>query len=112
VGRLDLVALGRLDFEAPDPARYPALGLAHRVIAAGGMTGAAFNAAKEAALDLFLARAIPFTAMAPLVGAVLDRMASAVEAEAPSLDMVLEVDAAARDDAHRIATERGDAWTA
>ena len=110
IGRLDLAAVARLDFVAPDPARYPAIPLAYDVIAAGGLAGASFNAAKEAALDLFLARRIAFTSMAPLVSAVLDRMGGMVEAPAASLDMVLETDA----DARRIATEiiemRGDAW--
>ena len=111
LGRLDLASVGRLDFHEPDPSRYPAIPLAYRVIEAGGAMGAAFNAAKEVALDLFLDRRIAFTAMAALVGAVLDRMGPALEGGPASLDMVLETDAAARDVALRVASERGDAWT-
>ena len=98
VGRLDLAAAGRLDFSVPDPARYPALGLARRVMAQGGLAGAAFNAAKEAALDLFLERRIAFTGMAQAVEAALDRLDAdgCLEADAITLDMVRGVDGLAR----------------
>jgi len=33
---LDLVGVGRLDFEAPDPVRFPALALARQALDAGG----------------------------------------------------------------------------
>ncbi len=55
VARLDFAALGRLDFAPADPERFPALRLAREVMALGGLAGAVFNAAKEAALDAFLA---------------------------------------------------------
>ncbi len=55
VERLDFAALGRLDFAPADPVRFPALRLAGRVMEMGGLAGAVFNAAKEAALDAFLA---------------------------------------------------------
>ena len=105
VERLDLAAIGSLDFSAPDPARYPALALARRVMERRGLSGAAFNAAKETALDLFLARALPFTGMAPLVEAVLDRMEAegCLEAATLTLDMVLDIDRRARDAARDIA---------
>jgi len=98
VARLDLAAIGSLQFAAPDPVRYPALQLARDVMAAGGHAGAAFNAAKEAALDHFIAGGIGFLAMAEVVAATLAR----VEAEnglgnAPvSLDTVVEMDHLAR----------------
>jgi 1-deoxy-D-xylulose-5-phosphate reductoisomerase len=96
VGRLDLAETACLDFMKPDPRRYPALALAHRVMEIGGLAGAAFNAAKEAALDLFIARAIGFTDMAPLVARVLDRMEPRLEAKGITLDMVADTDRAAR----------------
>ncbi|MCC6007988.1 MAG: 1-deoxy-D-xylulose-5-phosphate reductoisomerase [Rhodobacteraceae bacterium] len=74
VERLDLVALARLDFEAPDTHRFPALRLAREALSLGGLAGAALNAAKEVALDHFLARHLPFPAMAAVVEAVLERM--------------------------------------
>jgi len=53
VERLDLVAAGALTFRPPNEARHPALRLAREVMALGGTAGAAFNAAKKAALDAF-----------------------------------------------------------
>ncbi|SFI27433.1 1-deoxy-D-xylulose-5-phosphate reductoisomerase [Jannaschia pohangensis] len=105
VERLDLAKVAQLDFHAPDPARYPALDLARRVMGQGGLSGAAFNAAKEAALDLFLARAIRFTDMAPLVARVLDQMDAdnRLEADTLSLDMVQDTDTRARQIARDLA---------
>jgi 1-deoxy-D-xylulose-5-phosphate reductoisomerase len=77
VERLDLAAIGRLDFAVPDPARYPALALASRVMEAGGHAGAVFNAAKERALDHFIAGRIGFVEMSALVGRILDAKAHA-----------------------------------
>ncbi len=74
VARLNLAETGRLEFHDPDPMRYPALGLAHRVMAEGGLSGAIFNAAKERALDHFIAGRIRFTAMAGMVEHVLDTL--------------------------------------
>ncbi len=67
VQRLDLATLASLTFEPPDPARFPALRLAREVMAAGGLYGAVFNAAKEVALDAFIAGRLRFTAMAEAV---------------------------------------------
>ncbi|WP_372612558.1 1-deoxy-D-xylulose-5-phosphate reductoisomerase [Aquicoccus sp.] len=76
VGRLDLAAIGQLNFRHPDEARYPALRLAREVMARGGLSGAVFNAAKEAALDGFISGRIGFTGMAGVVETVLDRIGS------------------------------------
>src|SRR6056297_984443 len=65
--RLDLVALGALTFREADPARYKALTLAREVMASGGLAGAVFNAAKERALDHFIAGHIGFLDMSDLV---------------------------------------------
>jgi len=98
VARLDLAALGRLDFTAPDPARYPALRLAGEVMRAGGLMGAVFNAAKEAALDGFIEGRIGFTDMARVVEAVMDRMApeTGLNNDMMSLDKVMHIDQMAR----------------
>lgn len=72
---LDLAAIGSLTFRQPDENRWPALRLAREVIAAGGAAGAVFNAAKEQALDDFIAGRIRFTDMAPRVERALEQMA-------------------------------------
>ncbi|RFP89379.1 1-deoxy-D-xylulose-5-phosphate reductoisomerase [Rhodobacteraceae bacterium 63075] len=74
VERLDLARVGQLDFASPDPARYPALELAHEVMRRGGLSGAVFNAAKDAALDAFIAGQIGFTQMADVVAEVMNRL--------------------------------------
>ncbi|WP_373356713.1 1-deoxy-D-xylulose-5-phosphate reductoisomerase [Pseudoroseicyclus sp. CXY001] len=98
VERLDLAAIGQLSFAAPDAARYPALALAHRVMEAGGAAGAVFNAAKEAALDSFLAGNIRFTDMAEIVARVLDRFLSTEGRQIAILDLdtLIEEDRRAR----------------
>jgi 1-deoxy-D-xylulose-5-phosphate reductoisomerase len=75
VKRLDLAALARLDFAAPDYERFPALTLARTAMGRGGLQGAVLNGAKEAALEAFIAHRIGFLAMAEIVGAVMDEMA-------------------------------------
>ncbi|MEL7216363.1 MAG: 1-deoxy-D-xylulose-5-phosphate reductoisomerase [Pseudomonadota bacterium] len=93
--RLDFGALGQLTFQAPDHERFPALRLAHEAVAAGGLAGAVLNAAKERAMDAFIARHIGFLDMATLVDGALSALSPGGE-DITSLDMVLEADAAAR----------------
>lgn len=98
VERLDLAQLAQLTFEAPDPARFPALRLAREVMATGGHSGAAFNAAKEIALDHFLAGRIGFATMAEIVEQTLARLSceSGLTLAPADLDSVLEIDRMAR----------------
>jgi len=98
LARLDLARAGRLDFADPDTHRYPALDLARQVMATGGAAGAVFNAAKEVALDLFIAGQIRFTDMAAVVAQTLDDYAAKADmGKAPaSLAEVLETDTEAR----------------
>ncbi|WP_170786692.1 1-deoxy-D-xylulose-5-phosphate reductoisomerase [Ruegeria lacuscaerulensis] len=98
VERLNLAKLGQLRFSEPDNARYPALKLARHVMQRGGLSGAVFNAAKERALDHFIARRIGFLSMADCVAAVLDRFdAQSSLIDAPlTLDNVLQTDHLAR----------------
>ena len=98
VARIDLAQLAKLEFHAPDLARYPALRLAREVMETRGSAGCVFNAAKEVALDGFIAGRIGFMQMAPLVEATLDamsqefRLTDAIE----TLETVLETDHLAR----------------
>lgn len=98
VARLDLAALGQLTFEAPDETRFPALRLAREVMRTRGLTGAAFNAAKEIALDHFIAGKLAFLEMASVVEATLEQLSGemALDAAIPDLDAVLATDHLAR----------------
>ena len=94
VDRLDFAKLARLDFQAPDETRFPALRLAREALEAGGCTGCAFNAAKEVALEAFIAGKIGFLDMARVVEEALSRLSPCPTAG--SLDDVYALDARAR----------------
>jgi 1-deoxy-D-xylulose-5-phosphate reductoisomerase len=93
VESLDLIAAARLDFEAPDAVRFPALGLARAAAEAGGTAPAALNAANEVAVAAFLAGQLDFPGIPAVVEGV---MASHVGAPARELGDVLEADRWAR----------------
>jgi 1-deoxy-D-xylulose-5-phosphate reductoisomerase len=105
VAALDLAAAGVLEFRAPDEARSPALRLARVVMEEGGLAGAIFNAAKERALDHFIAGRLGFLDMAPLVETVLERLLAAPEAAGGelTLDRVAHMDHLARNCADAVA---------
>lgn len=109
VAALDLAALGSLTFRAPDEIRWPALRLAREVMAAGGAAGAVLNAAKEQALDDFLAGRIRFTEMAHAVEAVLDVLTarSGFTTSPGDLATVLDWDQQARQQAAAWAATHG-----
>jgi 1-deoxy-D-xylulose-5-phosphate reductoisomerase len=91
--RLDLVALGRLDFEDADLERFPALQLARSALDKGGASPAVLSAANEVAVASFLARQIGFLDIATLVGEVL----ASYDPPAPAtIEDVVAVDAEAR----------------
>jgi 1-deoxy-D-xylulose-5-phosphate reductoisomerase len=69
---LDLARLGKLTFEAPDPARFPAFGLAYRALEIGGTAPAVLSGADEAAVAAFLGRRCAFTDIAEACAAALD----------------------------------------
>ncbi|GGW21573.1 1-deoxy-D-xylulose 5-phosphate reductoisomerase [Gemmobacter lanyuensis] len=105
VARLDFAALAQLTFRAPEDARYPALRLAREVMATRGLAGAAFNAAKEIALDHFIGARIGFADMA---GVVEDTLAALSRrnglGNAPmGLEDVLSMDRIARAEAETCA---------
>lgn len=88
--RLDLAAISKLSFEAPDPARFPALRLARTALEEGGTAPIVLNAANEIAVAAFLDRRIPFGRIASLVEDALERVsapAPATLAEVVSLDL-------------------------
>ena len=106
VERLDLAQIGALTFRAPDDARWPALRLARDVMARRGLAGAVFNAAKETALDGFIAGAIRFPRMAEGVEEVLNTLDPDLIDAAMTLDNVRQADQMARHAAQRIIEQR------
>jgi 1-deoxy-D-xylulose-5-phosphate reductoisomerase len=103
VPRLDLAALARLEFFAPDPARFPALRLAREALQAGGGAPTCLNAANETAVGLFLDRRLGFLDIAAVVEDVL---AAIPVPKAEGLEAILALDAAARAEAARRAEAR------
>jgi 1-deoxy-D-xylulose-5-phosphate reductoisomerase len=91
--RLDFAAPMRLDFEPPDPERFPAVRLGHEAAARGGTAGAVLNAANEEAVRGFLEGAVRFTDIAEICGRVL---AEHPFQDNPTLDDVCRLDAWAR----------------
>ncbi|WP_422366735.1 1-deoxy-D-xylulose-5-phosphate reductoisomerase [Pelagibius sp.] len=103
VERLDLAAIARLDFEAPDDQRFPALALARAALRAGGTVPTTLNAANEEAVAAFLAGRLGFVEIAEVVEQTL--------AEHPSeplggLDELAAADARARKTAARLLEQR------
>ncbi len=105
---LDLARIGQFSFRAPDHERYPALRLARTVMEMRGFAGAAFNAAKERALDHFIAGRIGFTAMNGVVEETLGRMAAegCLSETEITLDQVLHVDHLTRSCADMVVQEQ------
>ena len=101
--RLDLAALGRLDFEEPDEVRFPALRLARDALRAGGGVPTILSAANEVAVEAFLQRRIGFLDIVDTVSRVLDAMGAP---PADSLEEVVALDTAARAAAQQFAAAR------
>jgi 1-deoxy-D-xylulose-5-phosphate reductoisomerase len=94
VDRLDFAKLARLDFEAPDETRFPALRLARIALERGGLQGAVMNAAEEVAFHAFVGGRIGFLAMADVAEQVMDRLSGLPPAS--SMDDVFAADEEAR----------------
>ena len=93
VAGLDLLAHGRLDFEAPDLQAFPCLQLAWDALEAGGTSPAVLNAANEVAVSAFLQGRIGFLSIPALVE---DALTALPTAPATSLEALLAADAQAR----------------
>lgn len=93
VAPLDLFAVGRLDFHAPDFERFRCLQLAYDVLRAGGTAPAILNAANEVAVAAFLERRLSFAGIPALIEATLAAVPAGPEG---SLADVIAADAAAR----------------
>jgi 1-deoxy-D-xylulose-5-phosphate reductoisomerase len=101
--RLDLAAVARLEFAAPDLARFPALGLARDALRAGGSAPTILSAANEIAVEAFLQRRIGFLDIARTVSRVMETMGAP---NADTLEEVIALDLAARRAATRFAAAR------
>lgn len=108
VARLDLAQIATLTFRSPDLDRYPALRLCRDVMKTRGLAGAAFNAAKEIALDHFLDGRIGFMDMAGIVEETIARLMSEfrLETDVIALEDVLSADHLARVRATEVALAR------
>ncbi len=91
---LNLAELGKLEFEAPDHARFPCLRLACEALLAGGTTPAILNAANEVAVTAFLERRLKFTQIAEVVESTLANLAGR---QTTDLNKILEDDRRARE---------------
>jgi 1-deoxy-D-xylulose-5-phosphate reductoisomerase len=100
---LDLIALGKLEFFAPDPVRFPALRLSREALRASGGAPTILNAANEIAVGLFLEKRLRFLDIAAVVEETLSRLGAP---EAADLPAIMAHDAAARSQAGLIAAKR------
>ena len=101
--RLDLTAVMKLEFSAPDEVRFPALRLAREALEAGAGAPTVLNAANEIAVAAFLERKIGFLDIAGIVEQVLEQFGAPA---VPDLAAVLALDAAARAAANGLATAK------
>ena len=113
-----LLSFGPVDAQPPDrlglseaylllEGRYPALSQARWVMEEGGLAGAVFNAAKERALDGFIAGKIGFLDMASVVADVIEIMSGeGLGLASITLDTVQEADRSARRYASESVQER------
>ncbi len=91
--RLNLAQIGQLTFEAPDPTRFPALGLARLALQTGGAAPTILNAANEVAVQGFLTGRLGFLDIARVVESTLGSFTAPAPA---SIDEVRAIDAEVR----------------
>src|SRR3954469_15103870 len=101
IENLDLVKLGKLEFEAPDLDAFPCLRLAREAAVAGGTAPCALNAANEIAVHAFLTGRLTFTGIPRVIDGVLSQLGSR---RVHSFDTLYVTDSEAR----RLATELVD----
>jgi 1-deoxy-D-xylulose-5-phosphate reductoisomerase len=88
----------RYEFEAPDPLRFPCVGLAYEALAAGGTVPAVLSAANEVAVDAFVEGRIAFGKISEVIEHTMER----TRAAEASLDGVRLADREARVNAQAI----------
>jgi 1-deoxy-D-xylulose-5-phosphate reductoisomerase len=90
---LDLAKIARLDFQEPDPERFPALRLTRECLRQGGSAATVLNAANEVAVAAFLEGRIGFLDIERIVEGTLAMIPAQAVA---TLDEMFAIDAAAR----------------
>lgn len=110
VARLDFAKLSALTFEAPDPARFPALRLAREALQVGGSQAIILNSANEIAVESYLKSQISFLDIMRIVTDVVECVGGRFGAAAPSsVDEICAVDEQARAEARRLCARRATA---
>lgn len=104
VKKLNLFEAAQLNFEKPDPGKFPCLDLARQAMKQGGTATAALNAANEIAVEKFLDGAIRYTEIADVVEKTLS--AAAVR-PADAIEHILDADKHAREYATNYCREIG-----
>ncbi len=104
VNRLNLAEISRLDFEAVDETRFPAIRLAKNVLERGGTAKTVMNAANEVAVAEFLSQTIDYLSIVALVEDTLSHAErSGITREMTSMDDVWHADEFARAKAGELA---------
>jgi 1-deoxy-D-xylulose-5-phosphate reductoisomerase len=103
VQSLDLIKVGKLEFRAPDAARFPCLALAPAAIRQGGLMPAILNAANEVAVQSFLDGRLNFLDIPAVIETVMNDVRGGAVTD---LETVLGVDARAREAAQRLVAAR------
>jgi len=106
VAPLDFTALGALEFERLDVARFPCMALCREALRLGGTAPAVLNAANEIAVESFLDGKLAFTGIAEVIESVLGEAAAEPLA---SLEQVYAADIEARALARRYVARRAPA---
>ncbi len=106
--RLDLAAIGKLTFEAPDPLRFPALALARECLQSGGGVPTVMNAANEVAVQAFLDRRIGFLEIVAIVRRAVEEMSGNLTRAVPAqLEDIWALDEEARRRADELIARKG-----
>ena len=94
-GAPDLLSAGRLEFRAPDEARFPALRIAREAGRMGPWASAALISADEVAVARFLDGTLGFTGIPALLEAAVERFGGTAEPE-PDVQHLVDLDAEVR----------------
>ncbi len=102
VDALDLIKVGKLNFEAPDFNRFPCLALAYQALRTGGSAPTILNASNEIAVQAFLDGKIGFTMIPQVIEQSLQKIAATPMTD---LEGILAVDSEARSVTTKLITQ-------